>query len=140
MTAKSFVDTNILLYARDASEPEKQPLAESLLRDLWKNRTGRLSTQVLSEYYVNVTGKLDPGLSPEEAWEDIDNLRLWNPQPIDFPVLEDGYKIQRRYGLFWWDSLILAAAQRMGCQRIYSEDLSDTQLYEGIEVVNPFKS
>lgn len=140
MTAKSFVDTNILLYARDASEPEKQPLAESLLRDLWKNRTGRLSTQVLSEYYVNVTGKLDPGLSPEEAWEDIDNLRLWNPQPIDFPVLEYGYKIQLRYGLSWWDSLILAAARRMGCQRVYSEDLSDTQLYEGIEVVNPFKS
>jgi predicted nucleic acid-binding protein len=89
---------------------------------------------------VNVTGRLDPGLSPEEAWEDIDNLRLWNPQPIDFPVLEYGYKIQLRYGLSWWDSLILAAARRMGCQRVYSEDLSDTQLYEGIEVVNPFKS
>jgi len=63
MTGNAFVDTNILLYARDTSEPEKQPKAEALLKKLWKERSARISTQVLNEYYVNVTQKLNPGLS-----------------------------------------------------------------------------
>ena len=62
MSDNVFVDTNILLYSRDASEPEKQAIASARLDDLWENRTGRLSVQVLNEYFVNVTRKLDPGL------------------------------------------------------------------------------
>jgi predicted nucleic acid-binding protein len=69
-----FVDTNILLYSRDTSEPEKQAIATVMLTELWVMRNGRLSVQVLNEYFVNVTRKLDPGLSPEEAWDDIEAL------------------------------------------------------------------
>jgi predicted nucleic acid-binding protein len=139
MNGKRFVDTNILLYARDASEEEKQPIAEGLLRKLWETRLGRLSVQVLNEYYVNVTSKLDPGLSHEEAWVDVEQLQMWNPEPIDFGLMKMGYRMQRRYLLSWWDSLIVAAAYRTGAERIYSEDLSDGQCYDGIEVVNPFR-
>jgi hypothetical protein len=83
MTAPAFVDTNVLLYARDAGEPHKQPLAAAWLEWLWRQRVGRTSVQVLSEYYVSVTRKLVPGLPQDEAWDDVMALFTWRPQPID---------------------------------------------------------
>jgi predicted nucleic acid-binding protein len=140
MSDNHFVDTNILLYARDASEPEKQLVANALLEELWENRNGRLSVQVLNEYFVNATRKLDPGLTAEEAWDDIEALISWDPMPIDMAILNRSYAVQRRYGLSWWDSMIVAAAEACGCARIYSEDLSHGATYFGITVVNPFKT
>ena len=87
MTAPVFVDTNVIVYARDAREPAKQRLAETWLDHLWHERLGRISFQVLSEYYVSVTRKLDPGLTPEEAWDDVNALLAWHPRPIDRAVL-----------------------------------------------------
>lgn len=138
MSDNVFVDTNILLYSRDASEPEKQALAGARLDELWEKRSGRLSVQVLNEYFVNVTRKLDPGLPPEEAWDDIEALSTWEPLPLDMPLLTRAFAVQRRYGLSWWDSLIVAAAEAAGCARILSEDLSDGASYFGITVENPF--
>jgi predicted nucleic acid-binding protein len=138
MSVKRFVDTNILLYAKDASEPEKQSIAEALMRELWQSRTGCLSVQVLNEYFVNVTQKLDPGLTKEEAWSDLDALSVWEPQVIDFELLTSAFKIQGRYDLSWWDSLIVAAAVSLGCEEILSEDFSAGQRYRGIPVINPF--
>ncbi len=138
MSDSIFVDTNILLYARDASEPAKQAIAIERLNQLWDERTGRLSVQVLNEYYVNVTSKLKPGLDPEEAWDDIEALAAWMPLALDMAVLNRAYATQRRYQLSWWDSLIVAAAEASGCARILSEDLSDGTNYLGITVENPF--
>lgn len=140
MSDRIFVDTNILVYSRDASEPEKQVIATERLTELWNTRRGRISAQVLSEYFVTVTRKLDPGLSPEEAWDDIEALSAWKPQPIDMPLLSRSYAIQRRYQLSWWDSLIVAAAEAAGCDRILSEDLSPGTAYFGITVENPFSA
>lgn len=140
MDGNVFVDTNILLYARDASEPEKQVLAAARLNELWEKRTGRLSIQVLNEYFVNATRKLDPGLSPEEAWDDIEALSVWEPLPLDLALITRTFAIQRRHQLSWWDSMIVAAAEAAGCARILSEDLSDGASYFGITVENPFKS
>lgn len=139
MSDNVFVDTNILLYLRDASEPEKQALASARLDELWEAHTGRLSVQVLNEFFVNATRKLDPGLSPEEAWDDIEALSAWEPLPIDMAILARAFSVQQRYGLSWWDSLIVAAAEASGCSRILSEDLSDGASYFGIIVENPFK-
>lgn len=138
MSGSVFVDTNILLYARDSTEPEKQVVAERWLEDLWKNRTGRISTQVMNEYFVNITRKLSPGLSKEEAWEDLDSLNAWGPVSVDFGVLRIGYQVYAQYGLSWWDSLIVAAAERSCCQALLSEDLSAGGVYRGIKVINPF--
>lgn len=138
MSARRFVDTNILLYARDASEPEKQPIARALMRDLWVSRSGRLSVQVLNEYFVNVTQKLKPGLTKEEAWDDVEALSEWDPVTLDFEVMNRAYLVNSRYRLSWWDSLIVAAAVVADCDEILSEDLSSTQVYEGMPVVNPF--
>ena len=96
------------------------------------------SVQVLNEYFVNVTRKLDPGLSPEEAWDDIEALSAWDPLPIDMAILTRSFAVQRRYQLSWWDSMIIAAAETAGCTHILSEDLSHGASYFGITVENPF--
>jgi len=138
MADRIFVDSNIFVYARDASEKRKQPIAEEKLQQLWGDRSGRISAQVLNEYYVTVTRKLDPGLTPVEAQSDVRSLAAWKPLPVDSNLIQDAFEIEGRYGLSWWDSLIVAAAETLGCERILSEDLSRDQRYNGIEVINPF--
>ena len=83
MSDKVFVDTNVLLYARDVRQPAKQPVAWRWLETLWRERRGCLSFQVLQEYYVNVTQKLKPGLPPSEARRDVRNLLAWDPVKTD---------------------------------------------------------
>lgn len=133
-----FVDTNVLLYACDASEPAKQFVAAQRLDQLWDGQNGRLSVQVLNEYFVNVTRKLEPGLTLDEAWDDVEALSVWDPVAIDMPLLQRGYAVQRRYHLTWWDSLIVAAAEAASCTTILSEDLANGAQYFGIMVENPF--
>ena len=139
MDARTFVDTNILIYARDSSEPRKQALAEIALRKLWENRNGRISIQVLNEYFVNVTQKLSPGLSRAEAWQDIKALRAWNPLSLEAPLMDLAYALQDKHALSWWDAIIVAAAQVLECNYLLSEDLSDAQTYGRVTVINPLK-
>lgn len=133
-----FVDTNLLVYFRDTSEPEKQKRAASWMNHLIKGRTGRLSTQVLNEYFVTVTRKLDPGLSPRVAWLDVSSLLSWKPAPVDAGLLKSAYAVQERFKLSWWDSLIVAAARNLGCSTLLSEDMQDGQNMDGLMVLNPF--
>jgi len=139
MGAEIFVDTNVLVYSRDASEPAKQLIAREALKRLWAGKNGRISTQVLNEYYVTVTGKLTRKLSETQAWEDVEDLEAWNPVPVDIYCLKTGRHVQLRYGISWWDSLIVAAASISGCETILSEDLNHGQRYLGMKVVNPFR-
>ena len=138
MTGTVFVDTNIFVYARDASEPRKQALAAEWLRELWYEQRGRTSVQVLSEYYTTVTRKLRPGLAADEAWEDVAALFAWQPREIDRRVLEQAREIERRHPLSWWDSMIVAAAQLQNCELLLSEDLQDGWTCGTITVRNPF--
>ncbi|HSS69112.1 MAG TPA: PIN domain-containing protein [Casimicrobiaceae bacterium] len=139
MTAAVFVDTNVFVYARDVRETLKQPRATSWLEHLWRRQLGRTSVQVLVEYYATVTRKLDPGLPPAVAWDDLSHLMAWRPQPSDEALLKRGRDIELRYRLSWWDSLIVAAAQLQGCALLLSEDLQDGGDYGGVTVRNPFK-
>jgi predicted nucleic acid-binding protein len=134
-----FVDTNVLVYARDASEPKKQQAAERWLRSLWAARSGRVSAQVLSEYYVVVTEKLQPGLDREQARADVRNLMAWAPMAIDRSVIEGAWIVQDRHQLSWWDSLIVSAAQMAGCSRLLTEDLEHHRLFDNVRVVDPFQ-
>lgn len=133
-----FVDTNVLVYARDASEPEKQQTAEMWLRRLWADQAGRVSAQVLNEYYVVVTEKLKPGLDREQARADIRNLMSWRPVPLDDAVTRGAWDIQDRYGLSWWDSLVVSAAQVAGCVYLLTEDLPRGRLFDDVQVIDPF--
>ena len=138
MTAAVFVDTNVFIYARDAAYPGMQQRASEWLDYLWREQLGRTSVQVLSEYYVNVTRKLVPGLSTEEAWDDVQALITWNPQPSDEALLRRGREIELRYKLSWWDSLIVAAAQLQGCSVLLTEDLQPGVMYGVVTVCSPF--
>jgi predicted nucleic acid-binding protein len=139
MTALVFVDTNVLVYAQDARESAKQSAAAEWISRLWVDQTGRTSTQVLSEYYVTVTRKLDPGMKPANAWDDVQSLLAWRPQGIDAALLQRARDIEQRYRISWWDSLIVAAAQAQACSILLSEDLQDKSEFGGVTVRNPFK-
>ena len=138
MSGPVFVDTNVFVYARDAREPSKQPIAAEWLQHLWAEQSGRTSTQVLSEYYVTVTRKLAPGLPVDDAWDDVQSLLSWRPIATDDAVLRRGHDIEQRYRLGWWDSLIVAAAILQGCPLLLSEDLQDGGTYGGVTVRSPF--
>ena len=135
-----FVDTNVLVYARDASEAEKQPQALAWVEHLWRTRTARLSFQVLQEYYAATTRKLKPGLTPEQARADIRDLLAWRPVPVDAMVLEASWLAEDRFRLSRWDALIVAAARIAGCDYLLSEDLQDGADLDGLQVVNPFRT
>jgi predicted nucleic acid-binding protein len=139
MTGPIFVDTNVLVYCRDASEPLKQKQAMAWMTALWKTRQGRLSFQVLQEFYVTVTLKLDPGLPRGAARRDVRSLLAWQPVATDERVVEGAWVMQDRYSLSWWDSLIVSAAQVANCRTILSEDLQENQNLGQVQVVNPFK-
>jgi predicted nucleic acid-binding protein len=138
MTAKVFVDTNVLVHWRDASEPDKQEQALAWLSGLWERRTGRLSFQVLQEFYVIVTAKLEPGLPAELARLDVRNLLAWKPFTVDDRLLEEAWRLQDRFRLHWWDALIAAAAQVSDCRYLLSEDFQDGIEMGDLKVVNPF--
>jgi predicted nucleic acid-binding protein len=139
MTAPVFVDTNVLVYARDASEPVKQPLAAQWIAHLWKEQRGRTSMQVLNEYYVTTTRKLSPGLQPDEAWDDVQALLAWEPHAINRELLERAREVERRYRLSWWDAMVVGAAQLQSCSILLTEDLQNGMVFNGVTVRNPFE-
>ena len=138
MSVHVFVDTNVLLYAHDASEPAKQPHARMWLEHLWREMAGRTSMQVLSEYYYNVTRKLDPGLKPQEAWDDVATYFAWRPYPVDEPLLSRARDIELRFRLSWWDSMVVGAAQLQDCALLLTEDLQDGAAFGAVTVRSPF--
>jgi len=138
MTAPVFVDTNVFVYARQASEGSKQRQAEQWLNHLWREQLGRTSMQVLNEYYATLTRKINPALSADEAWDKVRNLLGWIPQPTDADMLLRAREIERRHRLNWWDCLIVAAAQAQNCLLLLSEDFQDGAEYGGVTVRNPF--
>ena len=133
-----FVDTNLLVYARDAAKPEKQSVARQWMDHLWQTRQGRVSVQVLNEFYVTVTHKLTPGMSIDEAQADVFDLMSWNPLPIAQDLISRAWVVEKRFGFRHWDALIVAAAQQFGCQYLLTEDLQDGQNLDGLLVANPF--
>ncbi|MBN2124498.1 MAG: PIN domain-containing protein [Deltaproteobacteria bacterium] len=139
MSDKVFVDTDILVYSRDASEPEKQQRAMAWMTHLWTVRAGRLSFQVLQEFYATVTQKLTPGLDPQSAREDVRALLAWDPIPVNERVIEGAWLIQDRYKLSWGDALIVSAAQTGDCRLLLTEYLQENQAIGNIHVINPFR-
>ena len=135
-----FVDTNVLVYARDASDPEKQAAGAAWIEHLWTSAGGRLSLQVLQEYYVTVTRKLEPGLTANEARDDIRDLAAWRPVRIDEAVVEAAWRLEDRYELSFRDSLIVATAQAAGCQTLLTEDLQHGLEVDGLRIADPFRT
>lgn len=138
MAGLVFVDTNVLIYARDPGEPVKQRRAQDWLAYLWRESKGRTSTQVLSEFYVNVTRKLAVPVSSENAWQEVTTFLAWRPQPIDEALMGRARGIEQRFRLSWWDSMVVAAAQLQGCALLLSEDLQDGAVFGAVTARNPY--
>jgi predicted nucleic acid-binding protein len=140
MTAggRTFVDTNVLLYAHDASETEKQPIARELLEELWADRSGVVSTQVLQEFYVVATRKFQPPMRRSEAREIVTLYATWSVVQVDVGLILDAAALEERAQLSFWDALIVEAARRAGAVRLVSEDLQTGRRIAGIAVENPF--
>jgi predicted nucleic acid-binding protein len=136
MTATVFVDTNVFLYALDPADLKKQRAARAWRDQLWKNRLGRISFQVLQEFYVKATQKWPE--SREEARAEVKDLLAWRPVTVDATILERGWRLQDRYQLSFWDALIVAAAKSIGCRYLLTEDMQTHQEMDGILVVSPF--
>ena len=138
MTGLHFVDANVLIYRHDRDSPAKQARASVVLEALWRGRSGRVSVQVLHEFYVVATRKLAVPVSREVARREVRQLHAWAPVALDASVREAAWAVEDRFRLSWWDALIVAAAQVAGCHRLLTEDLQDGQDFDGLVVMNPF--
>lgn len=133
-----FVDTNVLIYSEDGAHPQKQAQAVDWLAELWRRRCGRVSTQVLSEFYVNVTRKIKPAMPSGDARAEVRRYQRWQPWPIDHVTVESAWAIESRFGLSYWDALIVAAARQLGCRFLLSEDMQHEQHIDSVQIINPF--
>lgn len=134
-----FVDTNILAYARDRREPHKQLIAMDWLTALASQRSGRLSWQVLIEFYAVATHPRKLAMAETAAQADVLALQVWQPLAPDADLLRTAWAMQVRHGFSWWDAMIVAAALRAGCSILLSEDLQHEQLIDGtLRLINPF--
>jgi len=138
MSALVFVDTNVFVYGRDARVASKQIRAAEWIAYLWRDRSGRTSVQVLSEYYFNVTRKLTPRAAPDEAWDDAKALFAWRPLPVDEALMRRAWEIEQRHRLSCWDSMVVGAAQLQGCALLLTEDLQDGAVFGDVTVRSPF--
>ena len=138
MSAKTFVDTNVLIYAHDVDQKQKHPVARRLLIDLLRTRTLVLSPQVLQEFYVNVTRKIAKPLTKRAAREIVDDFSVWS---IDTTASEiaTAFRIEDESRIDFWDALICASALKSGAKVILSEDMSHGQTIAGIRIQNPFR-
>jgi predicted nucleic acid-binding protein len=136
--APELVDANILVYAFDASAESKHRAAGQLLERLWHSGTGRLSVQVLQEFFVSVTRKVARPLSLDEAAERIREFTEWK---VFSPAAEDvlaAMALQKQAQLSFWDAMIVQAAAESGCEVLWTEDLTDGQILRGVRIRNPF--
>jgi predicted nucleic acid-binding protein len=137
MNGRTFVDTNVLIYAHDIDAGAKHQIANAVLRELWNERTGVLSVQVLQEFYVNVTRKISSPLSKDFARRVVSNYAIWCTKTTPAEIAS-AFRIEDESRIGFWDALIVSSASQCGATRILSEDLNAGQRIAGIVVENPF--
>jgi predicted nucleic acid-binding protein len=137
MNDKTFVDTNVLIYAHDVDAKAKHEAAKRVLRELWSERTGVLSPQVLQEFYVNVTRKIPHPVPKEAARLVVSSYAIWciDTTPAEIAA---AFRIEDESRMGFWDAPIVASALKGGASRILSEDLNPGQTIAGIRIENPF--
>ena len=137
MSGKTFVDTNVLIYAHDIDAKAKHEVAKSVLLELWSERNGVLSMQVLQEFYVNVTRKIASPLPKADARLVVNSYSIWCTETTPAEI-SAAFRIEDESRIGFWDALIVALAARCGATRLLSEDLNDQQMIAGMRIENPF--
>jgi len=130
-----FVDTPVLLAADDASDASRQTRIREWLHTLWQRRAGRVSTQVLNAYYVATTQHF--GMAQGDARAKLRRYQLWQPWQIDHQTVETAWGVEARFGLPYWDALIVAAAAQSGASHVLSLDLPHGQPFDGVTILSP---
>jgi predicted nucleic acid-binding protein len=134
---KVFLDTNVLAYACDADQPVKRDKARALLKEIAKDMPPCVSTQVMQEFFVTVTRKM--GVAPLQAKRIIHSFRHMETVLVDMDDINRAIDGSVIWQISFWDALILTSARKAHCTVLYSEDLSDGQVYDTVRVVNPFR-
>ena len=137
---KTFLDTNIVIYAYDGSAGKTHELAQMIVMNLWNSGTGILSTQVLQEFYVSVTKKIPKPLNVKFAKDIVSDFLKWEIIVNDGEAILGAIDIQLKYNYSFWDSMIIHAAISSGAELLLSEDLSHGQSIGGVTIKNPFRS
>lgn len=140
MSDRYFVDTNILMYAHDKAAGVKHERAKALVEELWRHRTGVVSTQVLQELAVNLRRKVSQPLDVKATRDIVTDYLTWQVIVNGGESILEAIDLESRYQISFWDALVVQAAQASGAETLYSEDLSDGQTYGFVKVINPLRA
>ncbi len=132
-----FVDTSVLIRSEDGADPQGRTQVLSWLMLLWQQRAGRVSTQVLNDFYRLVTTRIQPPMPNGDARAEVRRYQRWNPWAIDHATVESAWSIESRFGLAYADALIVAAAKAQGCELLLSLELPHEQQYDSVRILNP---
>ncbi len=135
---REFVDANVLVYAFDSSAARKRPAAQQLLERLWESGTGCVSVQVLQEFFVTITKKVPKPLPVADAKARISEFAAWT---VFVPTADDivaAIDLQTQAKIGFWDAMVVLAAAESECDVLWTEDLNDGQLLQGVRIRNPF--
>jgi predicted nucleic acid-binding protein len=138
MSARVFLDTNILVYLFDTDAPEKQLRARAVVKRYGRAEEAFISTQVLQEFYANVTRKLK--ISEKRAQAATQRLCRFPIVQVSAPMVLDAIAVAQRHRLSFWDSLIVQAAAAAGCSMLLTEDLQHGAKIGNLRIENPFLS
>ena len=137
---RTFVDSNVLVYLFDAGHPVKQRRAREVVAELCRGGALVLSSQVLNEFYVTVTRKLDRPLPSDVARRALDDLAAYPCVAIDAALVQRAAARSATDQLSHWDALIVEAAVEAGADVLVSEDFQTGRIYGGVRVEDPFAS
>lgn len=140
MSDRYFVDTNILMYAHDASAGAKHGRAKALVEQLWRDRTGVVSTQVLQELAVNLRRQAGRPLDGKVTREIVAGYLAWQVIVNSGESILEALDLEARFQISFWDAVVVQAAQASGAEILYSENLSDGQTYGAVRVINPLRA
>lgn len=136
---KTFVDTNVLVYAHDTDAGDRHTIAKALLAELWDSRGGSLSTQVLQEFYAVVTRRFHPAIPRPKARAIVAAYGQWCDAVTEPQLIVAASRLEEEHTLSFWDALIAAAAIRSGAERLVSEDLQHGRRFSALTIENPFR-
>jgi predicted nucleic acid-binding protein len=136
MSAEVFIDTNVVLYAVSTDRAEDAKARRA--RDILAHEDFGLSSQVLQEFFVNATRKISIPLSDKEALEFVEIISQGPVVPVDRELVLEAIGYKSRFGISYWDAAIIAASHALDAKVLYTEDLSDGQLYGEVRAINPF--
>ncbi len=137
MAAAVFVDASVLLFSEDGARPAERERVLGWLRHLWETRSGRVSMQVLTEFYLLATQRVSPPMPQGDVRAEVRRYQHWRPWSMDQATVEAAWSLESRFALPFADALVVASAKAQGCTRLLSLALQHEAVYDSVQVLNP---